>query len=187
MWDMYSSAYCLNSVCHGYGYEVDWLSQAVHDDPYWVVPTRGARQTHDEVHADVLPFSLGNTQGLQVFGGSQMICFDSSAGVTLWHILGYFSLHSCPPEILLQILVHLVGSRMNRIPWAVGLVHDLTTKLKVLQNHETVLEPQNSLSVLSEALSFSRLHSLAEMTHSNVPSLGGNDVFFDSWNESYVV
>jgi hypothetical protein len=25
------------------------------------------------------------------------------------------------------------------------------------------------------------------MTHSNVPSLGGNDVFLDGWNESYVV
>jgi hypothetical protein len=68
-----------------------------------------------------------------------------------------------------------------------GLVHDLTTKLKVLWNHEMVLKPQNSISILSEALSFSRLHSLAEMTHSNVRSLGGNDVFLDSWNESYVV
>jgi hypothetical protein len=25
------------------------------------------------------------------------------------------------------------------------------------------------------------------MTHSNVRLLGGNDVFFDGWNESYVV
>jgi hypothetical protein len=25
------------------------------------------------------------------------------------------------------------------------------------------------------------------MTHSNIRSLGGNDVFFDGWNESYVV
>jgi hypothetical protein len=68
-----------------------------------------------------------------------------------------------------------------------GLVHDLTMKLEVLRNHETVLEPQNSIGILSEALSFSRLHSLAEMTHSNVRSLSGDDVFLDSWNESYVV
>jgi hypothetical protein len=40
---------------------------------------------------------------------------------------------------------------------------------------------------LSEALSFSQLHSLAEMTLSDVRPLSGNDVFFDSWNESYVV
>jgi hypothetical protein len=25
------------------------------------------------------------------------------------------------------------------------------------------------------------------MTHSNVRPLGGNDAFFDSWNESYVI
>jgi hypothetical protein len=30
-------------------------------------------------------------------------------------------------------------------------------KLKVLQNHETVLEPRNSIGILSEALSFSQL------------------------------
>jgi hypothetical protein len=75
-----------------------------------------AGDPHDEVHADVLPFPLGNAQGLQVTGGSQMIGFDSSTGVTLGHIHCYFSLHSCPLEILLQILIHLVGSRMNRIP-----------------------------------------------------------------------
>jgi hypothetical protein len=60
-------------------------------------------------------------------------------------------------------------------------------KLEVLQNHETVLKPENSIGILSEALSFSQLHSLAEMTHSSVCPLSGNDVFFDSWNESYVV
>jgi hypothetical protein len=61
------------------------------------------------------------------------------------------------------------------------------TKLKVLQNHETVLEPQDSIGILSEALSFSSLHSLVEMTHSNIRSLSGNDVLFHGWNESYVV
>jgi hypothetical protein len=30
---------------------------------------------------------------------------------------------------------------MNRIPRAMSLVHDLAAKLKVLQNHEMILEP----------------------------------------------
>jgi hypothetical protein len=68
-----------------------------------------------------------------------------------------------------------------------GLIHDLTMKLKVLWNHEAVLEPQNSIGILSEALRFSRLHSLVEMTHSNICPLSGNDVFFDGWNESYII
>jgi hypothetical protein len=29
-------------VCRGYRYEVGWLSQAVHDNPYQVIPTWGA-------------------------------------------------------------------------------------------------------------------------------------------------
>jgi hypothetical protein len=52
---------------------------------------------------------------------------------------------------------------------------------------QSPLEPQNSIGILSEALSFSRLHSLAEMTHSSVRPLSGNDVFFDGWNKSYIV
>jgi hypothetical protein len=49
-----------DSVCSGYGYEVGRLSQAVYDDPYRVVPTWGARQTHNEVHVDVFPLSTEN-------------------------------------------------------------------------------------------------------------------------------
>jgi hypothetical protein len=69
----------------------------------------------------------------------------------------------------------------------VSLVHDLAAKLKFLWNHEMVLETYNSIDILSEALSFSQLYSLAEMTHSNVHPLSDNDVFFNSWNERYVV
>jgi hypothetical protein len=83
-----------DSVCSGYGYEVGRLGQAVHDDPYRVITTRGARQTHNEVYADVFPFSLRNTQGLQVSGRSQMIGLDPSTDVTLGHIRCYLSVHS---------------------------------------------------------------------------------------------
>jgi hypothetical protein len=70
-----------------------------------------------------------------------MIGLDSSAGVTFGHILCYLSLHPCSPEILLQVLIHLIGSRMDRILRAMSLIHDLTAKLKVLRNHEIDLEP----------------------------------------------
>jgi hypothetical protein len=70
-----------------------------------------------------------------------MINLDSSTGVTLGYILRYLSLHSCPPKILLEILVHLISSWMDRIPQAMGLVHDLAVKLEVLRNHMADLEP----------------------------------------------
>jgi hypothetical protein len=59
------------------------------------------------------------------------------------------------------------------------LVHDLAVKLKVLWNHETALETYNFIGILSEALSFSQLQSSAEVTYSNVRSLGSNDIFFN--------
>jgi hypothetical protein len=44
-------------VCGGYGYKVSWLSQVIHNDPYRVASTWGARQPHNEVYADVFPYS----------------------------------------------------------------------------------------------------------------------------------
>jgi hypothetical protein len=70
-----------------------------------------------------------------------MISLDPSTGVTLGHILYYLSLHSRPPEIFLQISIHLVSLRMDRIPRAMCLIHDLAAKLKVLWNDEMVPEP----------------------------------------------
>jgi hypothetical protein len=116
-----------------------------------------------------------------------MIGLDSSTCVTFRYILHYLSVHSCPPEILLQIFIHLVGSRMDRIPRAMSLIHDLAAKFKVLRKYMVVIEPWDSIDILSEALSFSQLQSLVEMTHSNIRSLGYDDIFFDSWNKGYVV
>jgi hypothetical protein len=46
---------------------------------------------------------------------------------------------------------------MDRIPRAMGLIHDLAVKLKIFWNHKVVLEPQNSLDILSETLYFTQL------------------------------
>jgi hypothetical protein len=42
-----------------------------------------------------------------------MACFHPVASITLGYILGYIHLHIGPPEILLQILVHLGTAGMN--------------------------------------------------------------------------
>jgi hypothetical protein len=47
-----------------------------------------------------------------------MISLDPSTCVTFRHILHYLSLHSRLPKILLQVLVHLICSGMDRIPRA---------------------------------------------------------------------
>jgi hypothetical protein len=70
---------------------------------------------------------------------------------------------------------------MDRVPRAMSLIHDLVMKLEALWNHKAVLEPYNSIGILSEALSFTQLYPLADGTHSNVHSLSSDDVFFDGW------
>jgi hypothetical protein len=75
---------------------------------------------------------------------------------------------------------------MDRVLKAMSLIHDLVVKLEVLWNHKVVLEPYNSIGILSEAFSFTQLYPPADVTRSNVRSLSDDDVFLDSWNESYV-
>ena len=95
--------------------EMSNLGQSIHDDPYGVIPTRGVRQTHNEVHVDVFPFPLGNVQGLQISDGSQMIGLDPSTGVTIRHILCYLLLHSHPQKLLPWVMIHLSAPKINGV------------------------------------------------------------------------
>jgi hypothetical protein len=80
---MYSSAYYLTLYVVATGMK-------------WTDLVKRSTMTHIELYprevrdkptmksiADVRPFPLSDTQGLQVSGGSQMISFDSLTGVTL--------------------------------------------------------------------------------------------------------
>jgi hypothetical protein len=67
-----------------------------------------------------------------------------------------------------------------------SLIHDLATKLKVLWDHKAILEPQNSIGILSETLCCTQLQPSSEMPHPNVRLLSGDDILFDGWNKGYV-
>jgi hypothetical protein len=68
-----------------------------------------------------------------------------------------------------------------------SLIHDLAVKLEVLWDHKAILEPQNSLRVLSETLCFTQLQPLSDVLNSNIRLLSGDDIFSDGWNKGYVV
>jgi hypothetical protein len=68
-----------------------------------------------------------------------------------------------------------------------SLIHDLVVKPEVLWYHKAILEPQNSLRVSSEILCFTRLQPSSDVLHSNVCLQSGDDIFFDGWNNGYVV
>jgi hypothetical protein len=83
--------------------------------------------------------------------------------------------------------MHLVGSWVDRVSRAMSLIHDLVVKLDVLWDHKAILEPHNSLRVLSEILGFTQCQPSSNVLHSNVRLLSGDDIFFDGWNKGYVV
>jgi hypothetical protein len=60
-----------------------------------------------------------------------------------------------------------------------SLIHDLAVKLKVLSDHKAILEPHNSLGVLSETLCFTQLQPSSDVLHSIICLLSGDDIFFD--------
>jgi hypothetical protein len=85
------------------------------------------------------------------------------------------------------VLIHFVDSGVDEVSGAMGLIPDLTVKLKVLWDHKAILEPQTSLGVLSETLCFPQLQPSSDVLHSDVPLLSGDDIFLDGWNKGYVV
>jgi hypothetical protein len=76
---------------------------------------------------------------------------------------------------------------LDGVSGAISLIHDLAVKLKVLWDHKAILEPQNSLGVLSETLCFTQLQPSSDVLHSDVHLLNNDDVFLDGWNKDYVV
>jgi hypothetical protein len=84
-------------------------------------------------------------------------------------------------------LIHFVGFGVDGVSGVMSLIHDLEVKLKVLWDHNAILEPQNSLKVLSETLCFTQLQPSSDVLHSDVHLLSGDDVFLDGWNKGYVV
>jgi hypothetical protein len=54
-----------------------------------------------------------------------MVGFNSRTGITFSYVSCNLPLHSSPLEILLQVLVHRVCSRMDRIPITMCFIHYL--------------------------------------------------------------
>jgi hypothetical protein len=98
-------------------YEVGWLGQAVHYYPNGIVVGSSARQSDYEIHPDFIPFPLRDSQRLQQSSWPLMLCLDPLTTVTYSHMLCDLPFHSVPPEFLLQILIHLLTSRVYRISW----------------------------------------------------------------------
>src|SRR3954469_19939376 len=98
-----------------------YFVQSVNYDPDRAISPTRSRQSGDKVHSYIIPFPFRNLQWLQQSCGSLMSRLDSLTNVTLGDIASNFSLHLMPPKLLLQILIHLRSSGVDRIKSIMGL------------------------------------------------------------------
>src|SRR3954468_21175518 len=91
------------------------FGQSVHYDPERVISPTRSRKSSDKVHSNGIPFPFRNLQWLQQSSGSLMSRLDSLTYITLVGIASDFSLHLMPPKLLLQIVIHLGSSGVERI------------------------------------------------------------------------
>jgi hypothetical protein len=79
-----------------------------------------------------------------------MTCFHPVASIALGYILGYIYFHVGPPEILLQVLVHLGTVGMNRKFGLVSLIEDDLLNFRINRNHKAFSKPDHILVILLE-------------------------------------
>src|SRR4051812_7298648 len=129
------------------------FGELVDDDEDSIISTLGLRKTSHEVHFDMIKLPFWNSKRLEKTSWSLVFCFHPSADITLIHELSDLTLHSSLPIRLLEVMVHLRTSRMNRQERIVRFIHNDFTKI-TLWNHYPVLEEKSISVIKSIALVF---------------------------------
>ena len=143
--------------------EVSNLCQAIYYYPNGVVPLLSTRQSHYEIHRDLLPFPLGNLQRLQQTCWPLMLSLDTLTGVANSHVLYNRMLHPIPPESFLKIIVHLGTAWMKRVSCIMSLTQNQLPEIIHIWHTEPILIPQGTLIILSEMRSFALLEQLPDL------------------------
>src|SRR3954463_7963991 len=127
------------------------FGQSVHYDPDRVISPTRSRQSGEKVHSNGIPFPFRNLQWLQKSSGSLMSCLNSLTYITLGDITSDFSLHLMPPKLLLQILIHLCSSGVDRIKSIMSFLQNNFFQLRIGWYTKEFFVPQNSFFVFRES------------------------------------
>jgi hypothetical protein len=102
--------------------EMSGLGKSVDNYPNGVKFVDGERQTHIKIQIDVFPFAGRNTQRLQQSRKPHMISLDPSTRVAFRNIASNLMFHMGPPELCLQIMIHLCAARVDGIFESVSFI-----------------------------------------------------------------
>jgi hypothetical protein len=134
--------------------EMNVLGKSVDDYPNGVKLAAGERQAHNEIHTDVFPFPGRNTQRLQQSCMPHMISLDPSTRVVFCNIASSPAFHTGPPELCLQIMIHLCAAWVDEIFESVSLIKYLLAQTMILWNHQTILEPDSAFLTHTKTVDF---------------------------------
>jgi hypothetical protein len=91
---------------------------------------------------------------LQQSSMPHMISLDPSTRVAFHNIASSLMLHTGPPELCLQIMVHFCDARVDGIFGCVSFIKYYLTQLMVLWNHQMILEPESAFLIHVKIVDF---------------------------------
>jgi hypothetical protein len=134
--------------------EMSRHGESVDDYPNGVKLAASERQTHNEIHTDVFPFPGRNIQRLQQSRKPHMISLDPSTRVAFHNIANSLVLHTGPPELCLQIMIHFYVARVDGIFGSVSFIKYLLAQLMVLWNNKMIPEPESAFLIHVKTVDF---------------------------------
>jgi hypothetical protein len=134
--------------------EMNGLGKSVDDYPDGVQLAASERQTHNEIHIDVFAFPGRNTQRLQQSCMPHLISLDPLTHVAFRNITSSLTFHTGPPELCLQIMIHLCAAWVDGIFGSVSFIKYLLAQTMVLWNHQTILEPESAFLIHVKIVDF---------------------------------
>jgi hypothetical protein len=100
-----------------------------------------------------------------------MFSFDSLTYITRSHVCSYISFQPIPLVTLLQILIHLSATRMNRLIRVMGFLHYGFMEAANLSNTYPILEPYCALSILHEIWTSTFNHQILDFLDFSITDL----------------
>src|SRR4051812_31326010 len=110
------------------------FGQVINNNKDCIVALLPPRKSGDKVHLNVVPFPLWNFEWLKQTCWFLVLCFHSPAHVTLRYKPGNILFHPGPPKTLLEVLVHLGATRVDRKLRIMSLLHDDFPEISLLWN-----------------------------------------------------
>jgi hypothetical protein len=118
-----------------------------------------------------------------------MISLDPSTCVALRNIASSLALHTGPPELCHQIMIHLCAAEVDGLFGSVRFINYLLAHLMVLWNPQMILEPESVFLIHAKTFDFRVTFSQPPLNvcDSRINTLSCNDFPSQHWGEGHII